>query len=645
MIKKILGSLFIIACCPLLHAAEPAGYYSKCEGLYGAQLLAQLENVVGNHTNVGYSGLWTLYQKSDVYPDGTIWDIYSTKHFTYKSEQCGTYKNVGDCYNREHSMPKSWFNEASPMYSDAFHIYPTDGKVNGQRSNYPYGECANGTTLAGSGNVKALGRLGKSTFSGYSGTVFEPDDEYKGDIARSYFYMAAAYNSKVKGWSTSSTNLGGTSYPVFNSWSEQMLLNWHRQDPVSQKELNRNEAIYAAQGNRNPFIDHPELAEHIWGDKKSQGWSGKTVEPELTLPAEGTIIDFGETMAGVSRTATMVVKGSNLSGTVNISLTGSVFSVSAVGIPAVSACTTSGYTVTITFSPTASGAFNETLTVSCDNLTRKVTLKGSAISNLPAGPVTSIGETSFEAVWSYVGDSYNGYYLLDVEGVRGYPKLVDATAERYVVDNLEPATEYTYTVSSTNMKSNPVTVRTLDATPYVAVLYDGELVFTSVAGKPSEIAELIIETDNVDSDITLAVGSPFELSDDKALWSKRITIDPEQERVYLRMNANEPGTYTSSLIITVNGYRFDDVNFSGTVYDDPDGLKPGVMADYHRWDAFCRGGRLLVEAKDNVDVRIYALDATEVYIGTVYEGITSFDVAPGLYIVAVDDFARRVLVK
>lgn len=109
---------------------------------------------------------------------------------TVSKEQCGQYSTLGDCYNREHSFPKSWFNDDSPMVSDAFHIYPTDGKVNSQRNNYPYGECANGTTLSPNGKVKALGKLGTSTFPGYSGTVFEPDDEYKGDFARSYFYMA-----------------------------------------------------------------------------------------------------------------------------------------------------------------------------------------------------------------------------------------------------------------------------------------------------------------------------------------------------------------------------------------------------------------------------------------------------------------------
>ncbi|MDE6403596.1 MAG: endonuclease, partial [Muribaculaceae bacterium] len=177
-----------------VYGAAPANYYKSCEGKSGKSLLQALHEVINNHTNVGYDGLWTVYQTSDVRANGTVWDMYSTKEWVVGKEHCGNYKNVGDCINREHSFPKSWFNDASPMMSDAFHIYPTDGKVNGQRSNFPYGECSNGTTLASSGSVKALGRFGTSTFPGYSGKVFEPDDQYKGDFARSYFYMAACYN-------------------------------------------------------------------------------------------------------------------------------------------------------------------------------------------------------------------------------------------------------------------------------------------------------------------------------------------------------------------------------------------------------------------------------------------------------------------
>lgn len=155
-------------------ATEPDGYYSSCENKGGAALLTALRAKVGPHTTVSYDGLWDLYTRSDVKPNGKLWDMYSTKEWTPGKEKCGNYKLVGDCVNREHSFPKSWFNDAKPMYSDAFHLYPTDGKVNGQRSNYPFGECANGTTLPANGSVRALGRLGTSTFPGYTGRVLNP---------------------------------------------------------------------------------------------------------------------------------------------------------------------------------------------------------------------------------------------------------------------------------------------------------------------------------------------------------------------------------------------------------------------------------------------------------------------------------------
>jgi hypothetical protein len=158
------------------------------------------------------------------------------------------------------------------MYTDAFHLYPTDGRVNGQRSNYPFGECTGGTTL---NNGK--GRLGSSTFTGYSGTVFEPVDEYKGDFARTYFYFATRYeNIMVSGINGASFN--NTTYPSFSNWSREMFLKWHRNDPVSQKEITRNNVIYGYQKNRNPFIDHPELAEHIWGNLTASPWTTASVD-------------------------------------------------------------------------------------------------------------------------------------------------------------------------------------------------------------------------------------------------------------------------------------------------------------------------------------------------------------------------------
>lgn len=264
--KRILLVLSVLTLFFNLQAQPPAGYYDAANGLTGAPLKTALYNIIKNHTVRSYP-LWSWYDDTDLQPApavNKIWDIYTDNcNFTFSSDQCGTYSNVCDCYNNEHSFPKSWFGDVSPMNSDIFHIYPTDGKVNGMRNNYPYGEVSSGTTW---GN----GKLGTCSYPGYSGTVFEPSDQYKGDLARTYFYMATRYENVIASWEHDDVNgdaiLNGTSFPAFETWFLNMLLKWNAQDPVSTKEINRNNAIYnVVQHNRNPFIDHPEWVTAIWG--------------------------------------------------------------------------------------------------------------------------------------------------------------------------------------------------------------------------------------------------------------------------------------------------------------------------------------------------------------------------------------------
>ena len=353
-------------------AAIPSGYYDKCEGKTGQALLEALYTTITSHTTVSYKGLWDLYKTSDIDENGKIWDMYSTKRWNPGNEQCGNYTNIGDCYNREHSFPKSWFDDASPMVSDAFHIYPTDGKVNGQRSNFPFGECANGTYVASSGGVKALGRLGSSTFSGYSGTVFEPDDMYKGDFARSYFYMAACYNDRISGWS--SDMLAGNSYPAFKTWAVNLLMKWTRMDEVSQKELDRQEAVYARQNNRNPFIDHPELAEYIWGNKVGTPWySTTTATPKLTQPSDGSTIALGYAAAGIARTQKVMVKGSDIAETAYLFVSGSS-ALSVTPATLTPAQVNQGYNVTLTVNSATAGDIEGSLNIVCGDLTSEVTV-------------------------------------------------------------------------------------------------------------------------------------------------------------------------------------------------------------------------------------------------------------------------------
>ncbi|NRT12543.1 endonuclease [Flavobacterium sp. 14A] len=249
-------------------AQIPSGYYNSATST-GYSLKTQLYNIIKNHSDKGYNGLYTTYQTSDVdnfyEKDGTVLDMYSEKpngsdpytYATTSTQRCGTYSKEGDCYNREHIVPQSTFNSSAPMVSDAHFITPTDGKVNGQRSNYPHGTVATSswTSLNGS-------KLGTSSVSGYSGTVFEPIDEFKGDIARMYFYFATRYETTVNGYSYLMFN--GTNNQVFTTAFLNMLLSWNALDPVSPREIARNNAIYAIQNNRNPYIDHPEYVQKIW---------------------------------------------------------------------------------------------------------------------------------------------------------------------------------------------------------------------------------------------------------------------------------------------------------------------------------------------------------------------------------------------
>jgi endonuclease I len=257
---------------------EPGAYYESAAGKSGFALKTALHNLIKAHIVKGYSALWTFYESHslDNYyeKDGSILDIYSeipsgSERYVYTkvTNQCGNYSAEGGCYNREHSFPKSWFGgKIEPMNSDVHHIFATDGFVNSKRSGYPYGEVA--TASFTSINNSKLGTA--TTTLGYIGTVFEPIDEFKGDLARAHLYMAVRYEDVISTWTNNSVYgaaiLDGSSDQVFKPWVITMLLRWHKNDPVSQKEIDRNEAGFTHQGNRNPFVDHPEFVDQIWSN-------------------------------------------------------------------------------------------------------------------------------------------------------------------------------------------------------------------------------------------------------------------------------------------------------------------------------------------------------------------------------------------
>lgn len=280
---SLLWSLFCMVL--LLQAQAPAGYYDRAKGKSGAGLKTALFGIVSDHTACSYKQLWEDFKKTDVRSDGKIWDMYSnvTNYVPGGKQQGANYQREGDAYNREHSFPKSWFNDEHPMYTDLFHLYPTDGYINGRRSNYPFGENEGDIFKSKNG----FSKLGKCTTPGYSGTVFEPNDEYKGDFARTYFYMATAYEDRIAGWN--SPMLAGNKYPAYAQWVVPMLLRWAAEDPVSEKEIKRNNEVYKIQRNRNPYIDYPGLEQYVWGAMTSTPFDPDNYQGGGTNPEQPVV--------------------------------------------------------------------------------------------------------------------------------------------------------------------------------------------------------------------------------------------------------------------------------------------------------------------------------------------------------------------
>lgn len=256
-------------------AAIPDGYYDGVSGKKGADNILNALNtcISKDYKEISYKALEPHYLNTDFYSD-TLWDMYSTCRFTYEDANIPQ-KKVCDGWNKEHVCCQSWLG-SGPMVSDMFNVYPTDARINNLRSNYPYGVVSTFSGFSGDPDKHGLGKLGSSVAG--VGTVYEPDDRYKGDFARTFFYMVARYRSNVlnsgngsRMFSSNPTNL--TTYAL------NFLLQWHRNDPVSEKEIDRNQAVYGEQNNRNPFIDYPDLVEYIWGDKV-----GQTVDMSAMVP-------------------------------------------------------------------------------------------------------------------------------------------------------------------------------------------------------------------------------------------------------------------------------------------------------------------------------------------------------------------------
>ena len=407
-------------------AIEPENYYNGAKGKNDEALMTALRNIIRNHTQLSYNALWNAFKSTDTDDQGYIIDMYS--NCRYRPDQHGgSSSGVGGGFNREHSFPKSWFDDGYPMYTDLFHLYPTDIRVNSQRSNYPFGVCANGTRLV-NGQYYGKGKLGQSTYPGYNGTVFEPDDEYKGDFARTYFYMVTCYKNELPSWSGSNQlNYGANKYKAFSTWSINMLMEWTRLDPVSEKEIKRNEAVYGIQGNRNPFIDHPELAEYIWGDLQGQRWNGSSeiVPATIIQPVDGSVIDMGSTTIDTPLNYTVNLKGKGITQDMTLFMSeNELFSVSKASFSTIEV--NSGTSFVINFCADEEGTYDNTITIASNEVstTFTVTVTVTKSGGEPGpGPTPEPGDSIIE---DWEGCATGGYWSMPVQGHAWLWDFIDA---------------------------------------------------------------------------------------------------------------------------------------------------------------------------------------------------------------------------
>lgn len=495
---------FIYAICAVLTTASlsaeiPAGYYAALKGKSEAALKTAAYQIINPHTKVSsYNALPSYFQKTDVYPNSTRWwDMYS---------DIPLYAPSFSGLNREHSLPKSWWGGSTTVaaYTDINHLYPSEAKANQAKSNYPLGVIASGVTPTFQNGVV---KVGTGVNSGGAKYVFEPADQYKGDFARTYFYMVTCYQDMT--WTYTYMCKNGT-YPSLQDWAITMLLEWNRKDPVSQKELDRNEAVYKIQNNRNPFIDFPELAEYIWGNKKGQAFNPDTDipptgDPMLITPSNGMYLDFNQTAINHSSTAQLQFRGENLSGNIEVRIIGenkSQFALpgnaSVVRVPSASANQSQGTWTTISYNPTSIGKHSAQLSITDGGLvtTRVVELTGECLaepvlSKLTATAATDVSGDSFTANWNEPAGEVVDYYMVTLRHYRGNDVVTEelpAESNSLVVDNFAGDDYCTYSVRSSRLNmysensnvitvTNPASIGAVETdTPFAVQTFGGGLV-------------------------------------------------------------------------------------------------------------------------------------------------------------------------
>ncbi len=478
MKKILLLAIGLAFVCTSADAVYKQGYYDKMDGKKKEALKAAAKECVEWHTRLVYTDLPNYWQYSDVYPDlydgcKRWWDMYSDNIYLIRPGQNARSSFSANKMQREHSVPKSWWKkngdvEYTPAYSDMWNLFPSDGPANQAKLNYPLGLCKSTTFNNG---VSKVGPA-QTGYGGGSGNVFEPADEYKGDFARSFFYMAMVYDDLP--WVVNYM-YRQNSWPTLQPWAYEMLLQWSRADKVSQKEIDRNDEVEKSQGNRNPFVDFPELAEYIWGTRTNEVLyikdTGGSVTPPITgdpvinRPVNGSALDLGEAAVGHTVVMPLEIDGANLTSSLTVRIQGAdrgMFYIPTNSIPASDINSSEIYLLQVEYRPAAVGRHTATLRLYDGGLPLDqdvaVTLQGEAfpvptLTAPVATPASNVADDSYQANWEESPDVVDYYVVTRVRYTEDGPQASTLTSDfNYVlVEDRDPEVAESYTVQSSRL--------------------------------------------------------------------------------------------------------------------------------------------------------------------------------------------------
>ena len=560
MRSKVL--FLLITFCSSLLAQEQ--YYRKAEGLRGTQLKEALHDLIQPSYVLAYGGgvgkTWTGFWYTDQMENMQVRDRYSNV-VRYLNPDMSAVSNM----NIEHIWANSWWGHIkNNAYCDLFNLYPADATANGRKSNNPIG-IVDGTVSYANGVTK----VGKS--SSYRAdsliTAWEPADQWKGDFARTYFYMATCYSHMTSLWTTTEglLTVDPNSPLLMRPWVYNLMLEWAEADPLDEIEQQRCDAIYEIQGNRNPFVDYPELCYYIWGNKSDeQFYCSEEHGAEIFVPAASEEIDFGLHPLSRPFSAKVQVRGRGLNEGASLAVTDEYF---ALGKASLSANEIhEGTDVSISVTPTEEGTYTTMLSLEGSGYVQQTPLTVSFVDGIPAYPATDIvcavSSRRFNANWmNYQPDAT---YTLNVytKDANGQPKAFGTyttTDTTYQVKNVLASTTYYYKVSiiedgQQTINSNEVKVEMPEVAPVFSVSTE-DIAFTATPGKPSAPAQVSVTAMAVPKYVMeVSTSAPFEISSDGETWSQELTLKGQNVSFFIRFGGGiEEGDYEGEVIVSTEG--------------------------------------------------------------------------------------------